>query len=108
VQVEPPDVNNPGDPRNKDRTRETQRQMRRILMDWDPIGVASIPQASDEYDCMISPLMRQLYEGADEGSIRSWIVGEVQGHFGMRSVSEREARLARNLVNWWPGRTTET
>lgn len=42
------DINNPGDPRNKQRTRESQRQMRRILTDWDPIGIASIAVASDE------------------------------------------------------------
>lgn len=101
-------MNSPGDPRNKHRTSETQKQMRRILMDWDPIGIAPIPRAPDEYDCMISPLMHQLYEGADEGRIRSWIVDEVEGDFGMRSVSEREARLARNLVSWWALRSTQT
>jgi hypothetical protein len=26
-------------------------------MGWDLIGVAGIPEAADEYDCMISPLL---------------------------------------------------
>jgi hypothetical protein len=82
--------------------------MRRLLMDWDPIGVASIPEASDEYDCMISPLMHQLYEGTDETRIQSWIAGEVEDHFGMHSEPEREARRAKSLIDWWAGRSTET
>jgi hypothetical protein len=27
------------------------------LMAWDPIGVADIPSAAGEYDCMIPPLL---------------------------------------------------
>ena len=82
--------------------------MRRLLMDWDPIGVASIPEASDEYDFMISPLMHQLYEGTDETRIQNWIAGEVEDHFGMHSEPGREARLAKSLIDWWAGRSTET
>jgi hypothetical protein len=38
-------------------------------MEWDLIGVAGIPEAADEYDCMISPLLHRLFEGADTRSL---------------------------------------
>ena len=38
--------------------------MRPLLMEWDPIGVADIPSAADEYDCMIPPLLHRLFKGA--------------------------------------------
>jgi hypothetical protein len=36
-----PDAWDPGSPRNRDRTRESWRQVRGLLMEWDLIGVAS-------------------------------------------------------------------
>ena len=38
-------------------------------MEWDLIGVPDIPEAADEYDCMISPLLHRLFEGADTRSL---------------------------------------
>lgn len=101
-------MNDPGDPRNKHRTRESQKQLRALLMEWDPIGVGWTPEAADEYDCMISPLMHQLHDGTEERDIRRWIVAEVESHFGMRSDSHREAELAANIVRWWSVRSKES
>jgi len=32
------------------------RRLRRVLMDWDPIGVHGIPEAADEYDSYTMPI----------------------------------------------------
>ena len=46
----------------KERAREIQDQIRSILLtDWDPIGVAEIPEAVDEYDAYIGGIYRLLY-----------------------------------------------
>ena len=100
------DVNDPSNPENKHRTRESQRQLRGLLMEWDPIGVAGVSEAADEYDCMISPLLHRLHDGVAEHEIRDWIVGEVQGHFEMQSDGDREGRLAARIKQWWCGRVT--
>jgi hypothetical protein len=71
---------NPASPRNRDRTRESQRQVRRLLLAWDPIGVAGVPEAADAYDCMISPLLHRLFDGADAGSLAAWISHERVEH----------------------------
>jgi hypothetical protein len=51
-------------------------------MEWDLIGVAGIPEAADEYDCMISPLLHRLFGGADTRSLADWISRERTSHFG--------------------------
>jgi hypothetical protein len=49
-------------------------------MEWDLIGVAGIPEAANEYDCMISPLLHRLFEGADTGSLADWISRKRSSH----------------------------
>jgi hypothetical protein len=100
-------INDPDRPANKHRTRESRRQLRELLLAWDAIGVAGAPEAADEYDCMLSPLMHQLHEGADEVKIREWLSDEVQEHFGMRTDPDREGLLANQIVDWWRRRSSE-
>jgi hypothetical protein len=97
----------PADPNNKHDTRESQRQLRQLLMAWDPIGVAGIPGAEDEYDCMISPLMHQLYAGADESSVAQWLVAELNDYFGLTASPDRERQMAARITRWWSARSEE-
>jgi len=82
--------------------------MRRLLMEWDPIGVSGIPRAADEYDCMISPLLHHLDEGADARSLAAWISREKSSHFGLEPDNTRDTQLAERLTAWWERRTTAT
>jgi hypothetical protein len=75
-----------------------------MLMEWDPIGVAGVPEAADEYDCMIAPIMRQLSEGATAGPLAAWITGERVAHFGLDAQPEADNALALELVAWWGDR----
>lgn len=101
------DINDPGNPENKHRTRESQRQLRVLLMEWDPIGVADTPEAADEYDCMFSPLLHRLHDGLSEKEIHDWVAGEVAGHFGLRSDRDREDRVISRISSWWRQRAAE-
>jgi hypothetical protein len=94
----------PGSPRNRDRTRESQRQVRRFLLNWDPIGVAQT-DSEDEYDYMISPLVHALHEGADESALVETL-GDYRDHMGLRRDDGLGAnrRLAADLVAWWAQR----
>ena len=102
-----PDAWDPGSPRNRDRTRESKRQVRRLLLDWDPIGVAGVPEAADEYDCMISPLLHLLFDGADVRSLTVWISHERSVHFGLGPDEAGDIRLAHLLAAWWRRRRAE-
>jgi hypothetical protein len=94
----------PGSPRNRDRTRESQKQVRAILMEWDPIGVSDAPEAADEYDFMISPLMHLLYDGTDEQEL----LGRITFHRDYMGLGEdtigADRQIAANLLHWWAAR----
>lgn len=70
----------------------------------DLIGVAGIPEAADEYDCMISPLLHRLFEGADTRSLADWISRERASHFGAGPDDARDMRLAESLTACWERR----
>jgi hypothetical protein len=70
-------------------------------MEWDPIGVAQVPEAQDEYDCLIGPLMRRLSEGESEARIGDWLIAEVRDHFGLSPNETQERALVAKLKRWW-------
>jgi hypothetical protein len=77
-------------------------------MEWDPIGVSGIPEAADEYDCMISPLLHRLFDGADSRSLADWIGHERSSHFGLGPDDTRDRQLAERLTAWWETRRSTT
>jgi len=82
-----------------------QRELRQRVLAWDPIGVADAPEAQDEYDCLISPLLHRLHERASARDLGDWLISEMKEHFGMTADDERERRLASDLVAWWVAAT---
>jgi hypothetical protein len=48
-------------------------ELKNLLNDWDFIGVFDPETNTDEYDCMIEPLLRRLSGGAGPGDIRQWL-----------------------------------
>src|SRR6478752_7354146 len=99
-----PSADDPVAPQNKARTRESARQLRRILVSWDPIGIAGAPEAEDEYDGLISPLLHQLSAGAKEADLEAWLVAQLAGMGLIQDTTARETRLAADLLVWWRSR----
>ena len=77
------------------------RMVRECLLAWDAIGVADIPGAADEYDCMISPLLHQLQAGVTEAELSKWISSERLEHFGLEADPAEDAQLVSNLKTMW-------
>jgi hypothetical protein len=101
------DLWDPSNPANKERTRALGGELRRRLLAWDPMGVADAPEAQDEYDSLISPLMHRLHDGMSEGDIADWLMHELDANWGLHPVDERERRLVTDLNNWWATATRE-
>jgi hypothetical protein len=102
-------VNDPWDPRNptnRVRTRVLVGQLRARLLAWDPIGIGEAPEAQDEYDCLIGPLMHRLSDSASEVEIANHLVTELREHFGLEPDESRERSLAAELKRWWSTGTT--
>jgi hypothetical protein len=95
----------PGNPENRERTRQLQRELRGRLLAWDPIGVGGVPEAQDEYDCLISPLMHRLHQGVPAREIATWLTAETKNHFGLTTQPASDRRLAGELVRWWHNTT---
>jgi hypothetical protein len=75
-------------------------EIKRILhFDWDPIGVAGIPMALDEYDSYAFQVLVMLNKGADAQSIADyldWVVTERMGLPQLRNSGEIAARIMKN------------
>ena len=71
---------------SRERTRALKRELRAHLLAWDPIGVADVPEAVDEYDCLIHPLMRRMQDGASAQALASWLCQELEDHFGLDPI----------------------
>jgi hypothetical protein len=79
-----------------------ERELRDILLRWDPIGVASEPDwPEDEYDSFLEPLAAQLRAGASEDEIVAFLETVVHDQLGLEPDRRREALLAHELVAWY-------
>jgi hypothetical protein len=86
--------------RGDGRTAGAGLELRDLLLDWDPIGIAEVCPR-DEYDCVIGPLLCMLERNATEREIAGFLESKVQDHFGLKPVSPREAALAADLKVWF-------
>lgn len=75
------------------------RRIRRILLtEWDPIGVADVPNAQDEYDSYVPEIARALDAGADAQSIAARLIAIETDRMGLAADRPRATRVARLLT----------
>ena len=80
-------------------------ELRELLHQWDPIGVAAEPDwPGDEYDELIEPLRERLAAGATAGELSIFLEQHVSEHIGLHPDVDREERFAARLVGWWQAR----
>lgn len=73
--------------------------LRLLLNEWDPIGVADLVQ--DQYDCLIAPLLTRLHAGAGRAAIGEFLGSELEDHFALAPQPQEVDQLADRLVAWW-------
>ena len=77
-------------------------ELRELLYEWDPIGVAEEPEwPGDEYDGLLEPLRDRLAAGATAGELAIFLERHVTEHIGLEADADREERFAARLVDWW-------
>ena len=67
---------------------------RLLLKEWDPIGVADVPQAADDYDMYAMPIFTAIHSGANADDITAcleWVAIERMGLHGAPATSRRVA-----------------
>ncbi|AJF70255.1 hypothetical protein [Streptomyces vietnamensis] len=80
-------------------TDAAENDLRHLLNEWDPIGVADDVQ--DEYDCMLAPLLQRLRGGADQADIGAFLRQELEDHFGLDPLGLRPDAMAARVIDWW-------
>lgn len=77
----------------------TENGLRHLLNDGDPIGVAD--EVQDEYDCMLTPLLRRLRGGVGQTEISEFLWHELEDHFGLTPLPSEPEAMAARLMSWW-------
>ncbi len=77
---------------------DPQANLRYLLNQWDPIGVADL--VSDEYDCMVGPLLHRLGSGQGSAAISQYLWCELQDHFSLDPADCDVDGMANRLVAW--------
>lgn len=93
--------------RNKYQSRENRARVREILMrDWDPIGVAGMPEAADEYDRYVDRAYVMLMdERATAEAIAAYLFEIATQRMGLSDIAnltDRSDRVARTLLRLRP------
>lgn len=65
-----------------------------LLNRWDPIGVACIPEAADEYDTYALDLHIALTGGAEREAIAQYLNWVVTGRMGLTCNLARDREIA--------------
>jgi hypothetical protein len=89
--------------RNKYQWRECRMRVREVLMrEWDPIGVAGLPEAADEYDTYAAKAYVMLMvERADTARIAAYLLENATKNMGLphrATLAECCNRAASTLV----------
>jgi hypothetical protein len=83
------------------------RELRELLMaEWDPIGAADAPEAYDEYDRYLEPVLGLLRGGADAAEIAEYLdrVEIEQMELG-EQPSDQLLEVGMVIVNWYAAAT---
>lgn len=67
---------------------------------WDPIGVAGVPQARDEYTGYALQILGMLRGGADAGAIAKYLSEVTVEAMGLSSALDHDLKVAEVLVRW--------
>ena len=69
-----------------------------FLHEWDPIGVAEFPEASDEYDSYALRVFTALHDGATVRSIADYLAWLELDHMGLSALSGRGDAIADKVI----------
>ncbi|MDM0056840.1 hypothetical protein [Variovorax fucosicus] len=67
---------------------------------WDPIGVACVPQARDEYHGCLPRVFGMLKGGSNEDEIAEHLGSIATERMGLSARPDHERAIARNLLDW--------
>ncbi len=83
----------------QDRAKRYHQAIREALMkEWDPIGVAQIPEAQDEYDGYVASVYQLLVHRSPATKIFDYLWWLETEHMGLNGDRQRTQRFAERLA----------
>ena len=70
---------------------------------WDPIGVDGIPEARDEYDGYLGPLVNRLHDGANAQTVAEYLASVQTERMGLPATADQLNDVASRVVAWYAG-----
>jgi len=67
---------------------------------WDPIEIADLPRARDEYYAYVPTTFRLLRDGADEAALAAHLDGIAVERMGLLPGDTRSLKASRMLIEW--------
>jgi hypothetical protein len=67
---------------------------------WDPVGVAGIPGARDEYQAYLPEVFRLVVENRDERAIADYLERITVARMGLQPNRVRDLAAARAAISW--------
>jgi hypothetical protein len=87
---------------SKEESRQRWSEVRRLLNEWDPIGVIGGPDSpNDEYDWLAGPLLRLMERDASSSEISDFLRTEIEDHFGLDPRHYDFDGIAERLKGWF-------
>lgn len=78
--------------------REYLRELSRRIVGWDPIGLIALDAPSDEYECLIAPVVSGLREGLAPRQLAQVLRDRIVEHFGVEPSGID--RFAVEITEW--------
>lgn len=67
---------------------------------WDPIGIATVPQARDEYHGYLPRVFGMIKNGSNEEEIADFLGSIVVERMGLAARPDHDRSIARHLLDW--------
>ena len=68
---------------------------------WDPIGIAGIPRARDEYQGYVPQVFSLLRSRVAEAEIAAHLAEVASNRMGLSNTQQQSSKAASVLVRWW-------
>jgi hypothetical protein len=75
---------------SKDDWREAHKELQALVDAWDPVGLLATGAPSEEYECLVWPLMQRLDGGAGAEELAHWLREDIVRHFGVPAPPDLE------------------
>jgi hypothetical protein len=74
------------------------------IVDWDPIGLIALGAPSDEYHCLVGPVIGGLRQGLSPDELAAALDRFIDSHFAVNATGTAE--FAIKIIAWDQGQRT--